>query len=59
MEMWIWIVIAAVAALIVGLAAGNFIQKKSTQARMGRAEEAANKILEDAKNRAEVLSVLC
>ena len=56
MEMWIWIVIAAVAALIVGLAAGNFIQKKSTQARMGRAEEAANKILEDAKNRAEVLS---
>ncbi len=54
--MWIWIVIAAVAALIVGLAAGNFIQKKSTQARMGRAEEAANKILEDAKNRAEVLS---
>ena len=48
MEMWIWIVIAAVAALIVGLAAGNFIQKKSTQARMGRAEEAANKILEDA-----------
>ncbi len=56
METWIWIVIAAVAALIVGLAAGNFIQKKSTQARMGRAEEAANKILEDAKNRAEVLS---
>lgn len=56
MEMWIWIVIAAVAALIVGLAAGNFIQKKSTQARMGRAEKAANKILEDAKNRAEVLS---
>ena len=56
MVMWIWIVIAAVAALIVGLAAGNFIQKKSTQARMGRAEEAANKILEDAKNRAEVLS---
>lgn len=56
METWIWIVIAAVAALIAGLAAGNFIQKKSTQARMGRAEEAANKILEDAKNRAEVLS---
>lgn len=56
MEMWIWIIVAAAAALIVGLTAGSFIQKKSTQARMGRAEEAANKILEDAKNRAEVLS---
>ena len=54
--MGMWIILAAAVALILGLAAGSFIQKKSTQARMGRAEEAADKILEDAKNRAEVLS---
>ncbi len=55
MEPWMWILIA-VAALVIGVAIGNFIQKKSTQAKIGRAEEAANRILEDAKNRAEVLS---
>lgn len=53
---WMWIVLAAVGGLAIGAVAGSVIQKKSIQARMGRAEEAAQKILEDAKNRAEVLS---
>lgn len=56
MEPWIWIVIAAVGALAAGLLAGSFIQKRSIQARMGRAEDVANRLIEDAKNRAEVLS---
>ncbi len=55
MEPWIWILIA-VAALIIGLVIGSFIQKRTIESRMGRAEEAANRLLEDAKNRAEVLS---
>lgn len=53
---WVWILVAAVGGLAVGSFAGSLIQKKSIQARMGRAEDAAQKILEDAKNRAEVLS---
>ena len=55
MELWLGIVIA-VATLIIGLAIGSVIQKRTIEARMGRADEAANRILEDAKNRAEILS---
>ncbi len=56
MPIWIWIPIAAVAALILGALAGSLIQKKTTQARLGRAEDVANRLIEDAKNRAEVIS---
>lgn len=56
MEPWIWTIIAAVAALAVGLLAGSFFQKRSIQSRMGRAEDVANRLIEDAKSRAEVLS---
>ena len=55
MEPWVWVLIA-VGALAIGVIVGSVVQKKSIEARMGRAEEAANRILEDAKNRAEVLS---
>ncbi len=55
MEPWMWIIIA-VAALLLGALIGSLIQKRTTQTKLGRAEEAANRILEDAKNRAEVLS---
>lgn len=56
MPIWIWIPIAAVAALVSGALAGSLIQKKTTQARLGRAEDVANRLIEDAKNRAEVIS---
>ena len=54
-ELWIGISIAA-GTLVVGFAVGSLIQKRTIEARMGRAEEAANRILEDAKSRAEFLS---
>ncbi|MBR2861901.1 MAG: ribonuclease Y [Clostridia bacterium] len=55
MEPWMWICIAA-ATLILGLVIGSLVQKRTIEARIGRAEESANRILEDAKSRAEVLS---
>ena len=48
MELWLGIVIAA-ATLIIGLAIDSVIQKRTIEARMGRADEAANRILENAK----------
>ncbi len=55
MEPWMWICIAA-ATLILGLVIGSLVQKRTIEKRIGRAEESANRILEDAKSRAEVLS---
>ena len=53
---WLWITIAAVAGLAIGLIVGSVLRKRSIESKIGRAEEAATRILEDAKNRAEVLS---
>ena len=55
MQIWIGIVIA-VATLIIGLAVGSLIQKRTIEARIGRAEEAASHILEEATSRAELIS---
>ena len=53
---WIWYAVAAAGSLAIGLAVGNVLQKKSTQSKIGRAEEVATRLIEDAKTRAEVLS---
>jgi len=53
---WLWIAIAAIVALIIGLLLGIFIQKKTTAAKIGNTEEVTKRMLEDAKNKAEVLS---
>lgn len=53
---WIWITVTGTGALLVGLLLGNFIQKKSAQSKIGRAEEVASRLVEDAKTRAEVIS---
>ena len=53
---WLWITIAAAAGLAIGAFVGSVMRKRSIESKIGRAEEAATRILEDAKNRAEVLS---
>ena len=53
---WIWYTLAATGSLAIGLVVGNVLQKKSTQSKIGRAEEVATRLIEDAKTRAEVLS---
>ncbi len=49
-------VIAGVPCLIIGILAGYFYRKNATEKRIGRAEETAARIVEEAKNRAELLS---
>jgi len=51
-----WVIIASVAALAIGIAAGYLMKKKSTEKQIGRAEDVAARIIEEAKNRAELLS---
>ena len=53
---FVWAVIAGVPCLIIGILAGYFYRKNATEKRIGRAEETAARIVEEAKNRAELLS---
>ena len=49
----IWLIVAAVAALIVGLITGVLVRKASAEKKLGSAEAQAKKILEDAIKGAE------
>ena len=51
---FVWAVIAGVPCLIIGILAGYFYRKNATEKRIGRAEETAARIVEEAKNRAEL-----
>jgi len=49
----LWIAIAAVAAGVIGLAIGYHYRKNATENKIGRAEEYAKNLLDDAQKRAE------
>ncbi len=51
--MWIWIVVAGVAGLAVGIFSGYIIRKSSAEKQIGSAELQAKKLLEDAIKTAE------
>ena len=46
---FVWAVIAGVPCLIIGILAGYFYRKNATEKRIGRAEETAARIVEEAK----------
>ena len=52
----VWAIIAGVPALVIGVLAGYFYRKNATEKRIGRAEDTAARIIDEAKNRAELLS---
>lgn len=55
MEWWLVLIIAA-AALLLGALAGYFIRRSMVEKRIGRGEELAARLVDEAKNRAEILS---
>ena len=50
---WLWIILAALAALAVGLLAGYSYQKNVVEKKIGRTEEYAKKLLDDATRKAD------
>lgn len=50
----IWIVLVAVVTLILGLVAGLFYQKQKQEKRIGRAEEYAQRLLDEASHKADL-----
>lgn len=53
---YLWPILAAVLGLAAGAALGYALYKKSSEKRIGRAEEVAARLVDEAKNRAEILS---
>ena len=51
----LWIVLGVVAGLFIGLLAGYFYRKSLAEAKVGKAEERANMILQDMQSKAEAL----
>ncbi len=50
---WLWIILAALAALAVGLLVGYSYQKNVVEKKIGRTEEYAKKLLDDATRKAD------
>lgn len=50
---WIWIVLTAIAALIVGAGAGYLLRKAIAESKISSAEEAARQIVEEARKKTE------
>jgi len=55
MEQWIWIALAGVLSLIIGIIAGNIIRKTVSEKKIGGAENEAKRILSDADKEAETI----
>lgn len=52
---WIWAIVAAVVALVIGLLIGYAYRKSVAEKRIGRAEDAVSKLVEDAQKKAEAI----
>lgn len=55
MDGYIWAIIAGVVFLIAGLAAGYMYRKNVAEKKIGRAEDAVKKLVDDAQKRAEAI----
>lgn len=53
---YLWPILAAVLGIAAGAFLGYMLYKKSSEKRIGRAEEVAARLVDEAKNRAEILS---
>ncbi len=50
---WVWILLAAIVAAAIGLAAGYLYRKNAAEKKIGRAEEYAKNLLDDAMRKAD------